>query len=107
MICDSAAVAAEVALQPLDCQNAQTAQPVKDAEGTAKGRLSLTGWDDCAISGETTLLSRMRKCFYAFIRVQIRVQTKMKTLYPLRIQRFICAEKPGFEPGLPSLTLLP
>ena len=51
-MCKSAAVAAEVALQPLDCPNAQTAQPVKDAEGTASGRLSLTGWDDCAMSLE-------------------------------------------------------
>lgn len=51
-MCRSAAIAAEVALQPLDCQNAQTAQPVKDAEGTAKGRLSLTGWDGCAICQE-------------------------------------------------------
>ena len=45
--------------------------------------------------------------FFATIRVQIRVQSKTKTLYPLKIQRFYMAEKPGFEPGLPSLTLLP
>ena len=54
-MCKSAAVAAEVALQPLDCKNAQMAQPVKDAEGTAAGRLSLTGWDGCAISYKTII----------------------------------------------------
>ena len=45
--------------------------------------------------------------FFATIRILLGVQGKTKTLYQLKIQRFYMAEKPGFEPGLPSLTLLP
>ena len=35
-----------------DTEQVLGGQPVKDAEGTASGRLSLTGWDDCAMSLE-------------------------------------------------------